>query len=378
MRITVIGWFGTETIGDRAIVAGILNVLSNFDENIFLNWGSIFVPLTERSWKEDASFYKKATGGKLMGCEVFYSCNCAELEKYIRQSDLLLIGGGPLIEAQLMYMLKYSFMYARKHNVKTIVFGCGWGPLNNPKYIKVAKEIIGLSDLAIFRDEISVKEYQKCINGDGGNETQGLIDPAFFAAQFYRECSSVPSTGDYIAVNLRESFVTQNRTNNNFTYQDCIDVINGFLNTYPSLPIRLIPMHTFHIGGDDRIISNKLAQIINDKRVCVQNEPLSLEETMATYFNAYACCGMRFHAVLLQSVLNGKNYIMDYTEAQKGKIIGLLRQLDLTKEFNGRYVSCESIYSLNIEKDVRKIQIPDEVINSYKLQYINSVKKLLS
>ncbi len=378
MRITVIGWFGTETIGDRAIVAGILNVLSNFDDNIFLDWGSVFVPLTERSWREDASFYTKITGDKLKGCEIFYSCNRAELEKHIRRSDILLIGGGPLIEAQLMYMLKYAFIYAKKHNIKTIAFGCGWGPLKLPEYIKVSKEIIELSDLAFFRDTISVDEYLKCGSKNNSPVPLGLIDPAFFAAQFYRENASVSTSGDFIAVNFRESFVTQNRTNNNFSYQDCIDIINGFLNTYPSLPIRLIPMHTFHIGGDDRIVSNKLAQIINDKRVRVQNEPLSLEETMATYYNAYACCGMRFHAVLLQSVLNGKNYILDYTEAQKGKIIGLLRQLGLTEEFNGRYVSCENIYSLNIEKDVKKIQISDEVINSYKLQYINSVNKLLS
>ena len=30
MNICILGWYGTETIGDRAILAGIISLLSNF------------------------------------------------------------------------------------------------------------------------------------------------------------------------------------------------------------------------------------------------------------------------------------------------------------------------------------------------------------
>lgn len=378
MRITVLGWFGTETIGDRAIVAGLLNVLSSFDEALYLDWGSIFVPLTERSWSEDEAFFRKITQDKLKGCDVFYSCSRAELDAHIRKSDIIMIGGGPLIDAQVMYMFKYAFSYAKKRGIRTIVFGCGWGPLENPKYIKVSKEIIELADLTIFRDDISVQEYCKSLNGDCGRMPIGLVDPAFFAAQFYRKFVSSSSLSDSITINMRESFVTPSGSEKNFSYNDCIDVITGFLNAFPSLPIRLIPMHTFHIGGDDRVISNKLAHIICNERVQVQNVPMSLEETMAVYYNSEACCGMRFHAVLLQTVLNGRNYIMDYTEAKKGKIVGLLSQLNLMSAYENRYVSCENIHSLEINNDINTVHITDEIIDSYKNKYIDSIKTILS
>ena len=62
--------------------------------------------------------------------------------------------------------------------------------------------------------------------------------------------------------------------------------------------VRLIPMHYFSIGSDDRKFLSKLVfNITNNKIYEVQNRPLSLIETMQYFYNAQLNFGMRFHSV---------------------------------------------------------------------------------
>jgi polysaccharide pyruvyl transferase WcaK-like protein len=55
MNITIIGWYGTETVGDRGILAGILDIINISEvDNIFL--GSLYPFFTERTLSEDYYF----------------------------------------------------------------------------------------------------------------------------------------------------------------------------------------------------------------------------------------------------------------------------------------------------------------------------------
>lgn len=373
MKITILGWYGTETVGDRAILAGIFHLFSLVLKDEFcINFGSLFCPLTERTWYEDKDFYAKISEGKVKLNTIFYSLDKSELQKNIKNSDIVIIGGGPLMDniGGPMYMLKYAFRYAKKHGIKTMALGCGWGGLKTDEYIKLAKEIIELSDTIIFRDSTSVTECLKHTQLQERQVPVGLIDPAFFAAQYYRQHRQSPSDNSHISMNLRDGFVVDEVGKNKFTVADCIDIIKQLIELQMNVPIRLIPMHTFHFGCDDRGILNKVAQEINNPSIIVQNEPLSLEQTMQVYYDSALCIGMRFHSILLQTVLNGKNYIMDYTEAVNGKTINLIRQLNLQEKFNDRYVSCENIKRIKIRPDIEKIIVSDETIDSYENQYI--------
>jgi polysaccharide pyruvyl transferase WcaK-like protein len=374
MIATMIGWYGTETIGDRAIFAGILRVLSDvYNDELEIRIGSLYPPLTERTILEDNEFYKRISSKRISKFECFYSLSKSTLDRMIKGSDLLFIGGGPLMDMQVMYMLKYCFKRAHKLGIKTAIIGCGWGPLKEKEFVDVTTDIIKLSDVSIFRDS---KSSDKAINVtmNKGNIV-GYTDPAVFAASFYlNEKNKLKHSENIVSMNFRELFVSNEKLEGHFPISYCKNVIEAMLSHYPECIIKLVPMHTFAIGGDDRIISNKLAMELQQFPIDVQNVPLSLEETMTVYYSSVACVGMRFHSILLQIILCGNNYILDYTHPDNGKTINLLKQLDVLDDYLPRYVNWSSVTDLNISKD----STPRSSLSSKIEMYYNKYKKTLS
>ncbi len=377
MILTVIGWYGTETIGDRAILAGLLHMFSlSESDDISLNYGSLFPQFTERTLMEDVEFYKEITYDRLRVVNIFYSLSLCELRKNIKNCDLLFVGGGPLMDLQQMFMLKYAFQFAKKRGVKTAILGCGWGPLTDNRFIDIASYLISSADASILRDSVSVAEFQRLSKFRGSNQPLGLIDPAFFTAQFFRDMQSLPPKNEHICLNLRQSFVVDESGQGKFTISDCCAIVQNILKQNSEIVLRLVPMHSFTIGGDDRIILNKIAQLVDSERVVIENVPLSLKETMSLYYNSMMCVGMRYHAILLQTVLNGKNYILDYMPSNKGKTSNMLRQLNLFEVYKNRYVSCEDVKTIDFTSNIKPIVISDGVIDNYKEQYISVLRQL--
>ena len=101
-------------------------------------------------------------------------------------------------------------------------------------------------------------------------------------------------------------------------------------------------MHTFYVGKDDRKYMSRLALAVNCNKLEVLHKPLSLYELYGVYEKAQACIGMRYHSVVMQTLLNGNNYILDYTEKNKGKISGFISMLKNPDFYTDRYVNIVS------------------------------------
>lgn len=102
-------------------------------------------------------------------------------------------------------------------------------------------------------------------------------------------------------------------------------------------------MHYFHIGGDDRDFLNTLALQLNQQNIEVQNRNLSLEQTMDVFHDASLNIGMRFHSVVFQTILSGKNIVLDYTEPRKGKISGFLKDIGGDLFYKSRYFNLQTL-----------------------------------
>lgn len=378
MEITIIGWYGTETIGDRAILAGILNLISCKTNSFSIHLGSLYPFFTERTIYEDFDFYKSISGGKLSNILIFNSKNPSQLKSHIKSSDLLMVGGGPLMDLSEMYMLEYAFCYAKKKRIKSVLFGCGWGPLKTSSKIEIADKLVDFSDGVIFRDEIS-KNICLNRNPDKKNKIFASIDPAIFACDFYMQSIKLQRSNDYIAINFRDVSLEGNHyANSPFSNNKFVDFVES-LSLKSQIPIKLIPMHYFFIGGDDRVYLNEIKQNAKSENVIVQHMPLSLKETMEAFYNAKVCIGMRFHSIVLQTILNGNNYILDYTDPQSGKIIGLIKALKMEEFYKERYCSIyDSKILLNVNlKDERRYTYSREIIEEAKEKYVKILDCLL-
>ena len=119
MNICVIGWYGTETLGDRAILDGIVSIFQKIDKqnNYFI--GSLFPLLTKRTLFEDKSILSSHGGLCFFNC--FDIKNKTTYLNILNEIDVVLIGGGPLMDIQEMYIIEKAFSIAKKRNIPTII-----------------------------------------------------------------------------------------------------------------------------------------------------------------------------------------------------------------------------------------------------------------
>ena len=234
--------------------------------------------------------------------------------------------------------------------------------------IKSTNQITGtkLSNICIFRDEISLD--RAVLDGATANAAN-LCDPAIISALYYKG-RSTEQRDKYIAINFRDTsfgLYTDNPKDIKETLYDFIySISKEFKETV------LVPMHTFFWGGDDRLFFAKILgeRIIPNVRILY--EPISLPELYKTYEKAFGCVGMRYHAILLQTVLNGNNIILDYTEKNNGKIAGFIRTLGESDYYRTRYIN---VNTDKISVDLQKINIQDKKYYEYKYTFESEMEK---
>lgn len=386
-KICIIGWYGTETIGDRAILAGLISFLGQTYGEFELNLGALYPEYSKRMVGEDKDLYKKILGHELK-IELFDSKNKKELKNKIKESDLVAMGGGPIMHITPLYMVAFAFKYAKKLNRKTGLLGCGIGPLFSNKFKKIALNIVKNSDIIVLRDKKSKEnliEISKQLNFNlNESKIKVSFDPAVECAlKFLRDKKYKNKDKKYIAINLRdfpaEYAKEEIKEKINFNLINFIEKISEKFN---DTEIRLIPMHYYHIGTDDREFLNTIVLEKKLNNVKVQNRILTLEETMESFTDAFFNVGMRFHSVVLQTILSGKNYILDYTEPKKGKISGFINDVDMNGFYSKRFINIQE--NINNLIDVENLIINENEKFNYNLEktkeslkiYVKELNKL--
>ncbi|WP_310602896.1 polysaccharide pyruvyl transferase family protein, partial [Anaerosporobacter sp.] len=243
------------------------------------------------------------------------------------------------------------FKMARRRNKTTVLMGCGLGPLNTQKYQLCAKELIELSDKVIWRDEASA---QMCNTMVERSDIYVLDDPAIISAQQYLK-EKVKQKENYVAINFRE-FPNEYGQNKSLTIEEIRILLRKIAENHE---VRLIPMHTFFIGGDDRDFFAEICDESIHEKVVVQYKPQNLHELYETYLNAQACIGMRYHSVVLQTILNGNNYIIDYTNPQNGKISGFLQYHMLEEKYEKKYFNLQNTQKWDLEECLAQLERGD-------------------
>lgn len=342
MKITIIGWYGTETIGDRAILAGILSFLSKSYGSFEINLGSLYPFFTQRTIQEDTSLWQKIVGDDLK-INLFDSQSINDLESNLDDSDLLIMGGGPLMHIAPIFMVEYAFKKAKKNGIRTAILGCGIGPLFYDKFKKSVIEIINSADLVILRDQKSKANLQN-ISDEYSVTIDDLnclvsYDPAVECVLKTQDFCSADNK-DYIALNLRK-FPDEYSKKKLDINRKLEKFVLELAKRYKEHTIKLIPMHYFHIGGDDRLFLNKIYFDSGCDNIKVQNKPLSTFQTINVFKNAIFNLGMRFHSVIFQTISSGRNFIMDYTEPSIGKISGFIYDIDPEKFYSDRYINLQ-------------------------------------
>lgn len=376
MTITIVGWYGTETIGDRGILAGIFSMFKNIGLDTKIELGSLYPFLSERTLIEDLPFFEKM-GISPEQINVFNSKKRSELDAAINRSEWVVIGGGPLMHIHPIFMLEYAFKKAKSQGKRTIALGCGIGPLHKKMHAKAVTNILKNSDLSILRDQNSLDYIRKF---NPSQEAIIGVDPSIeILVKYIGKLNAEPSR-DQVVINVRSFPEEYSKTKRK-------GGVNGLIQEWiastsqgnPDQLFHLIPMHYFEVGDDDRKIMNDIALSGDFKNLSVQQRPLSLEETMFAFWNAKQCVGMRFHSVVFQTILSKNNVILDYTEPNLGKIGGFIGSLE---KQDGANLSQRYINLQNMEGDFPSLgsnhspAIQTQVLENHLLAMENLMRKI--
>ncbi|MFH1360096.1 MAG: polysaccharide pyruvyl transferase family protein [Candidatus Omnitrophota bacterium] len=343
MKILILGWYGTETIGDRAILAGLLHFFKDSFGSFDCKLGSLYPFFTERTINEDFEFYRKSTDIN-PAIHLFDSKMTRELDSAIQASDLIVMGGGPLMHIDPIFMIEYAFKKAQHLKKKTALLGCGIGPFFSSKHKKALVSILRNSDLTILRDSLSQSNLNEILRQYGNEKDRRIfvsLDPSMRCVLDFNALHQ-PHEGDYVAINLR-SFPKEYATENikERIESSLYSIVDNLFDLFYGKKLILVPLSYFCIGGDDREILNRISLRLRKENLVVQNKPLALAETLEIFQNAFFNVGMRFHSIIFQTLSNGKNCILDYTEPHKGKISGFLKDIDPESFYASRYVSLQ-------------------------------------
>lgn len=359
MRICILGWYGTETLGDRAILAGLLDIFNATFDIFNINIGSLYPILTQRTLLEDELIYDEMAPN--VKIDYFYVKNKSKLDAVLAESDFIVMGGGPIMDVTELEIISYAFRYAKKKSKKTAVLGCGIGPLYKKQFIDSSLEIFSNSDLIVLRDKNSLIRLASLASHKPDNILNKALfahDPAVLPVGKYLSKTTI-SKANKIAVNFRKFPSLSFQSNINISDQFLAQLLVQLSKIYDQ--VNLVPMHTFCVGGDDRYYLSELKMLAKSKNINVVHKPMNLYELLAQYASSEACIGMRYHSVVFQTLLNGNNYIFDYTEKNIGKINSFLEIIDGNGFYNDRYINMQEINS-----NTANIDMIDAIATSLK------------
>ncbi|MFN3695458.1 MAG: polysaccharide pyruvyl transferase family protein, partial [Ignavibacterium sp.] len=147
----ITGWYGTETAGDKAILAELVHILKLYNPNIKLYITSI-----------DAAVSVQTNLELEMADVTIIMLRDAKALQIIKNVDAIIFGGGPLMDSSQLKYIRDLFLEAGKTGIARIIFGCGVGPIHTDAALKYIREILTNTTSGFFRD-IESAEYAKTI-----------------------------------------------------------------------------------------------------------------------------------------------------------------------------------------------------------------------
>jgi len=326
-RVLIVGWYGTETVGDKAILASLLARLRDRPN-----------PPAEIRL---ASFYPFVTDNTLRELGIGKG-DVAVVETYGKEfcaacvsSDEIILGGGPLMDIEALNHVLYAFMRGARRGAGLRVEGCGIGPLKARVYTEAVGHILRLATTITLRDSAAV---QRCRVQFGRPDAARVTDPArdFVlsadvavapVAEPVVACFLRDWPGSFTKAYSREELPTLRRNLERGLEEmlaDCATRLGAELHLYP--------MHCFHVGGDDRRFNRALARRlarrfgVNARVISSPATPLEILAAMRTA--ALAVC-MRYHSVVFAEALGAPFLAIDYTCG--GKVAGFLQDAGRTE-----------------------------------------------
>lgn len=374
-KFLLCGWYGTETLGDKAILAGVCSCIADVFPDCSIELCSL------ETYVSEFTIHQLPEAG---------ICKVVSIEEALarlkrREYDAVVMAGGPIMSPiNEVHDIRDLFHLARRAGLPAIVAGCGLGPLGNVANDKAISQILELSSARLFRDKASATKAIEIL-GDS-NSIENTFDPAFV---WLKKHSKPNQTDDKnrIVLALRDWPVSEYavgipsaeaaRIKGNFE-REILKFVQRVKEIAPETDIVPFCMHKLAVGGNDRlfyrrIFKKKYPEILEH----LDHKHRDPTEDFKFFCESRAILAMRFHSVVFSLGAHKNFHAIDYTMG--GKVHNLLKDLniqdrmsDLTT-FKGTRAA-----EMLIEKSSRLSPEESQAIQQAQNQVAMALKKLFS
>lgn len=343
-KILIIGYYGARNTGDEILLKSTISLLK----------------ATYKSSSITAITYSIEDTRERHGIAAVSRNKFLDIVKKIRESDLVIGGGGSIIQnvtsnRSLAYYLVILNL-AKLMGKRVALIGNGIGPISGQIPMALAVRVLRKLDLISLRDE----ESFKILKGQGLKNIHLSSDLAFNLMEL-KERAYVTSN-QKVAINLR------NWTCNENVLVEVAEFIRYLVDR--GFEVSMVPLQT----GNDDLILKKLGEQVGDKRVSML-ETIDEKSILKEIGTSTVFIGMRLHSLIFSSILEVPFIALSYdpkvssfSNSQGQKCFESLKTIKAEDLIN----CFESVYS-NIE-DYRS-SIRSNLKESEKLSQVN--EKLL-
>jgi polysaccharide pyruvyl transferase WcaK-like protein/MoaA/NifB/PqqE/SkfB family radical SAM enzyme len=324
-HVLITGWYGTETSGDKAILAEVVYFLRSRRPDCRITLTTMDEVVSRQTQKEFA---------ELSGCRLV-SLESAATSAILDDVDAVVIGGGPLEEIDSAEYLLRLFIRANRLGKARIIFGCGVGPLHSERLRQITAGILRLATAGFVRD---VESLELASQLTGHTELAVACDPALGFLQRWQadQFNAAPTesrpltiagllranTGEYVS-GLTASELDRRNAGTAKFFGDLL----GSVARTREANVHLLPMHTHWRGGDDRQFNREVAAAAGSARgVTLERAYLTLPTLLEAIHKADAAVAMRYHGHLFCLALGVPFLSIDYT-GPNNKVAALLRRI---------------------------------------------------
>ncbi len=306
-NILISGYYGFDNSGDDAILKAIVKELKSREENLNIN------VLSKNPLKTE----------EMYGVNALDRFNFGEVRKAIKETDLLISGGGSLLQditstRSILYYL--AIMKLAKLNKRPVmIYANGVGPINKLLNRILTRSILNRVDLITLRDDVSM-DFVKSL-GVGNKNIHVTADPVYtldaspeLRIEEIFSIEEVDTSKKIVGISIREWKAGKDIVGN------MVRTINHILEEY-DYNVLLIPMHY----PDDLDIAFEIQEDLDKSRVFVVKENYSVEDVMGIISKMDIMVAMRLHSLIYAATQKVPMVGISYDP----KIDGILESLSI-------------------------------------------------
>ena len=321
-KVLITGWYGTETIGDKAILGEIIHQLRGYNSNIEIIVSSIDMRV---SWQTRIEMNLDITHVLITEMENVFEDN---------HVDAVIMGGGPLMESSQIIPITKVFDKAARLGLQRVIYGCGVGPIHSHEMEIMISHIIKTSTVAFYRDQESL-DYALRL---GANPKSSILacDPALsFVKRWHGDNPrNKKNNVQTLSTMLRKQTNEYNNSRDiKRLNQQSIGILRKSLVTFSEnsskdWQVSLFAMHAYWRGNDDRVLNAEIITAL-DKEI-KNNSDLSyigLFKTLSLLRDSDLSIAMRYHGHVFSIAFAIPFLSIDYT-GKLGKVSNLLDRIE--------------------------------------------------